>query len=140
MENICVASSILNQATISRQFSLHAIHCVRHFSSYFIQICLWKVNLLTFFKWGGGLCMSISINAMSNQSNIKFIFNWGLTVRGGLVMAEWRKLQMAFCRLPSLIVQRWKTWEKVTTTKITTSKTKKNIKKFANHHYIKMWL
>ncbi len=27
-------------------------------------------------------------------------------------------------------------WEKVTTTKITTSKTKKNIKKFANHHYI----
>ena len=27
--------------------------------------------------------------------------------------------------------------EKVTTTKITTSKTKKNIEKFANHHYIK---
>jgi hypothetical protein len=29
-----------------------------------------------------------------------------------------------------------KSWEKVRTTKITTSKTKKNIKKFANHYYI----
>ncbi len=29
-----------------------------------------------------------------------------------------------------------KIWEKVTTTKIRTSKTKKNIKKFVNHHYI----
>jgi len=28
-------------------------------------------------------------------------------------------------------------WEKVTTTNFTTSKTKKNIKKFVNHHYIK---
>ena len=28
-------------------------------------------------------------------------------------------------------------WEKVTTTNFTTSKTKKNIEKFANHHYIK---
>ena len=28
-------------------------------------------------------------------------------------------------------------WEKVTTTNLTTSKTKKNIKKFANHHCIK---
>ncbi len=27
-------------------------------------------------------------------------------------------------------------WEKVTTTNFTTSKTKKNIEKFANHHYI----
>jgi hypothetical protein len=29
-----------------------------------------------------------------------------------------------------------KQWEKVTTTNFTTSKTKKNIEKFANHHYI----
>ena len=31
-------------------------------------------------------------------------------------------------------------WEKFTTTNFTTSKTNKNIKKFANHHYIEMWL
>ena len=31
-------------------------------------------------------------------------------------------------------------WEKVRTTNFTTSKTKKNIEKFANHHYIEMWL
>ena len=30
--------------------------------------------------------------------------------------------------------------EKVTTMKITTLKTKKNIEKFVNHHYIKMWI
>ncbi len=30
-------------------------------------------------------------------------------------------------------------WEKVTTTNFTTLKTKKNIKKFANLHYIEMW-
>jgi hypothetical protein len=29
--------------------------------------------------------------------------------------------------------------KKVTTTNFTTSKTKKNIEKFANHHYIEMW-
>jgi hypothetical protein len=31
-------------------------------------------------------------------------------------------------------------WEKVTTTNFTTSKTKKNIEKFANHHYIESHL
>jgi hypothetical protein len=31
-------------------------------------------------------------------------------------------------------------WEKVTTTNFTMSKTNKNIEKFANHHYIEMWL
>ncbi len=40
--------------------------------------------------------------------------------------------------LPFISIFSWlKGREKVTTTKITTSKTKKYIKKFANHHYIK---
>jgi hypothetical protein len=40
---------------------------------------------------------------------------------------------MQECQVLSVI------WEKVTTTNFTMSKTKKNIEKFANHHYIQMW-
>ena len=51
------------------------------------------------------------------------------------------KLKLCKCLIhQDFNVLNWKFWEKVTTTNFTTSKTKKNIEKFANHHYIEMWL
>ncbi len=38
--------------------------------------------------------------------------------------------------LPTYTVHSTSKWEKVTTTNFTTSKTKKNIEKFGDHHYI----
>ncbi len=83
--------------------------------------------------------MKEQINFSKSKSNH---YNW---VYLSLVyfLREKQHFLWRFLALPFLFCFTWLLylttnflWEKVTTTKITTSKTIKNIKKFVNHHYI----
>ena len=66
---------------------------------------------------------------------VKF-YNFSVKVENWKYLAFWCRLFVTHRTLyfPSVIW--YKIREKVTTTNVTTLKTKKNIEKFANHHYI----